>query len=80
MEYNIGNSTNPIFLFLEVTNGNLIVKDASGVVVWQTEGNPTCWESPRGFNDLNEGYQYFLTHSLSNKLTDEEIEARNGNS
>lgn len=80
MEYNTGTDLNPIMLYLEVIDGNLIVKNSQQEIVWQTQGNPTCWQNPRGFNDLTEAYEYFLTHSLSNKLTDEEIEARNGNS
>ncbi len=80
MEYNIGTDTYPILLFLELVNGNLIVKNEDEQIMWQTEGNPTCWENPRGFADMTEAYEYFLTHSLSNKLSIEEIEARYGNS
>jgi len=72
MEYNKGNSTSPVLIYLELKDGSLIVKNDQQEIIWQTEGNPTCYENPRGFLDFQEAYAYFLTHSISDRTPEEE--------
>lgn len=72
MEYNKGNSASPVMIYLELKDGSLIVKNDQQEIIWQTEGNPTCYENPRSFLDFQEAYAYFLTHSISDRTPEEE--------
>lgn len=69
-QINVDESGNPIYINLEFSNGNLLIKDHDRNLIKKTIGNPTKSASPNNvpFSDINEAYQWFLTTGLSTRI------------
>jgi hypothetical protein len=67
MQYNKGTDANPYWLTLSLSNGNLEVRNEEGDLVFATQGNPSSYLNPRPFTSLEEAYDWFLTHSFSER-------------
>lgn len=69
---------NPVYLNLEYSSGNLLIKDHNNNIIKRTIGNPSKPGIPNNemFLDINEAYEWFLTTSLSERrdlLIEEEV-------
>lgn len=72
MQYqvNVDESGDPIYINLEFSNGDLLIKDHDRNLIKKTIGNPIKPASPNNvpFSDISEAYQWFLTTGLANRL------------
>lgn len=73
-QVNVDENNNPVYINLELANGDLLIKDHEGVLIKKTIGNPSLPGSPRNtpFANINEAYDWFLTNRLSRRLDLEE--------
>jgi hypothetical protein len=73
-QINVDESGNPIYINLEFSSGNLLIKDHDRNLIKKTIGNPAI--NSRGdnlpFESMDQAYTWFLTTSLSRRI-DEEI-------
>lgn len=69
-QVNVDESGNPIYINLEFSNGDLLIKDHERNLIKKTIGNPSQLGNPDNmpFVDINEAYTWFLTTSLSNRI------------
>lgn len=72
-QINVDESGNPIYINLEFSNGDLLIKDHDRNLIKKTIGNPSRPGNPNNtpFVDINEAYQWFLTTSLSNRIDEQ---------
>lgn len=52
----------PVYLNLELSGGNLIIRDHQNEIIYKTIGNPTRPGRPNNhpFADMDEAYQWFV--------------------
>lgn len=72
-QVNVDESGEPIYINLELSNGDLLIKDHDRNLIKKTVGNPSI--NSRGdnlpFESMEEAYTWFLTTSLSRRLDEE---------
>lgn len=73
-QVNVDEDGGPIYINLELVNGDLLIKDHEGNLIKKTIGNPSLSGFPRNtpFANINEAYDWFLTNRLSRRLDLEE--------
>jgi hypothetical protein len=70
-QVNTDQDGNPVYINLELSGGNLLIKDHSMVLIKKTYGNPTLPPVNRvnqPFNSIEEAKQWFLTTALAMRL------------
>jgi len=70
-QVNTDQDGNPVYINLELSGGDLLIKDHNMALIKKTIGNPSL--SPinkvnQPFNTIEEAQQWFLTTSLSQRL------------
>jgi hypothetical protein len=70
-QVNTDQDGNPVYINLELSSGDLLIKDHNMALIKKTIGNPSL--SPinkvnQPFNTIEEAQQWFLTTSLSQRL------------
>ena len=75
-QINVDESGNPIYINLEYSNGDLIIKDHDQKLIKKPIGKPSKnrLESNLPFEDIEEAYQWFISTNLANRLDIQEEE------
>ena len=73
MQHQVNTDTegNPVFINLELSGGNLLIKDHNMSLIKSTIGNPSLPpvnKVNQAFNTIEEAQQWFLTTALSIRL------------
>lgn len=73
-QVNVDENGGPIYINLELINGDLLIKDHDGNLIKKTVGNPSLPGFPRNtpFANINEAYDWFLANRLARRLDLEE--------
>lgn len=72
-QINVNESGEPIYINLELSSGNLLIKDHDRNLIKKTVGNPSrpTQLDNEPFESIEEAYQWFLTTSLSGRIDEQ---------
>lgn len=72
-QINVDESGNPVYINLELSGGDLLIKDHDRNLIKKTIGNPSLNSNGDNlpFDSMDQAYEWFLTTSLSRRLDEE---------